>query len=124
MTEDNQHPQENDLGNGETGTTAAPTEVGEQEPDAIGSEDGRDAVDTEAPASPSYDEPAAAPAPPAPTAPPSPTAAGEPGQRRITRHTTTSTTRTETTDETVVETIAIAPPVYAAPSGEHPRPVG
>jgi hypothetical protein len=50
-----------------------------------------------------------------------------PGQRRIARHTTTTTTRTEsqtTTDETVVETVAVAPPVYAAPADEHPRPVG
>jgi hypothetical protein len=79
----------------------------------------------------SDDEPTDVPAPPVPALPAAPGApaaaagAGEPGQRRITRHTTTSTTSTETTtDETVVETIAIAPPVYAAGSGEHPRPVG
>jgi hypothetical protein len=54
-----------------------------------------------------------------------PTAPTERGQRRITRHTTTSTTRTETTtDETIVEDVRAAPPVWAAPAGEHPRPVG
>ena len=54
-----------------------------------------------------------------------PIAPTERGQRRITRHTSTSTTRTETTtDETIVEDVQTAPPVWAAPAGEHPRPVG
>ncbi|MGY1603111.1 hypothetical protein [Geodermatophilus sp. SYSU D00815] len=47
------------------------------------------------------------------------------GQRRIIRHTTTTRTERETTtDETVVEDIALAPAVWAAPATEHPRPVG
>jgi hypothetical protein len=71
------------------------------------------------------DAPAVPVAPSAPVEPQVPSAPTEPGQRRITRHTTTSTTRTETTtDETIVETLQVAPPVWAAPAGEHPRAVG
>lgn len=74
------------------------------------------------------DEPSApvrAPAaPPAPAAPAEPEPATRRGQRRITRHTTTTRNQT-TTDETVVEDIeVVAPPVWAAPTSEHPRPVG
>jgi hypothetical protein len=43
--------------------------------------------------------------------------------RRLTRHTITTTTRTES-ETTTDETAAVAPPVYAAPAGEHPRPIG
>ena len=85
-----------------------------------------DAADREGPADQATAPPAASQAPVAPaSAAPEVTPAGS-GQRRITRH-TTMTTRTEnetTTDEAVVETIAMAPPVYAAPTSEHPRPVG
>ena len=77
------------------------------------------------------DEPGV-PAPVAPAAPeaPRPVDAGaERGQRRITReaHTTTTRSHSETTTHettTTVEDIAVAPPVYAAPASEHPRPVG
>jgi hypothetical protein len=64
-------------------------------------------------------EPTDVPTPPAPAllAAPGAAVAGEPGQRRVTRHTTTSTTRTETTtDETVVETV----PDPTAPLPRHP----
>ncbi len=67
-----------------------------------------------------------APVPPISTSLPQATPAPpDRGQRRITRHTRTSTTRSETTTEEVVtEDVALAPPVWAAPAGEHPRPVG
>jgi len=75
-----------------------------------------------APAAPAAPVQSAAPAPPGQsTLAPS---AG-PGRRRIIRHTTTTRTESKTTtDETVVEDIAIAPAVWAAPASEHPRPVG
>lgn len=123
MTEENHHPQDQGHANDETG---APAEgVGASESAAAGGEENHEGA-TAGPLSGVTDgEPVAPPAPSAPTAPQPPGAASEPGQRRITRHTTTSTTRMQTTtDETVVETIAVTPPVYAAPSGEHPRPVG
>src|SRR5687767_11950528 len=69
-------------------------------------------------------------APDAPQAPvPPPATEQEPGSgtRRVTRETHTSTTRSQTTTHetsTTVEDILLAPPVYAAPAGEHPRPVG
>jgi hypothetical protein len=125
VTEENQHPEETGSASEDGESSAAPAgDAGTQEPAAT-DDAGREAVESEPSPRPDDGDLAASPAPPAPTAPVPPTATTEPGQRRITRHTTTSTTRTEsTTDETVVETIAIAPPVYAAPSGEHPRPVG
>jgi hypothetical protein len=64
-------------------------------------------------------------APSAPAEPQAPTTPTERGQRRITRHTTTSTTRAETmTDETIIEAVIPAAAVWAAPAGEHLRPVG
>src|SRR3954452_20572731 len=79
-----------------------------------------------------HDEPSIPGPPPAPAAPEPPQAlsgAGERGQRRITRETHTTTTRSHsetTTHETstTIEDIDVAPPVYAAPTSEHPRPVG
>ena len=76
------------------------------------------------------------PAPTAPTAPVAPEAVTQPdaaadtpprGQRRITREVHTTTTRSETTTHettSTVEDVVVAPPVYAAPSSAHPRPVG
>lgn len=100
-----------------TGSFYAPS-AGAEEPSPP-QEAGEDADGAAAEAAP---EPPEAPTAPATSPPPS---AGGPGQRRITRYTTTSTTRTETsTDETIVEDVQMAPPVWAASSGEHPRPVG
>ncbi|SNR82162.1 hypothetical protein SAMN04488107_0049 [Geodermatophilus saharensis] len=87
-------------------------------------------VEEQAPTAADADRVADEPAPTAPAAPePPPAGAGERGQRRITRETHNTTTRSQsqtTTHETstTVEDIAVAPPVYAAPVGEHPRPVG
>ncbi|MCF6743726.1 hypothetical protein E9529_05435 [Blastococcus sp. KM273128] len=97
-------------------------------PDAqLGGGTGENTAEPEAPpATPGTEPPS--PLPPTPPAPPeSPTLPRSAGQRRLTRHTTTTTMQSEsrtTTDETVVEDIALAPPVWAAPAGEHPRPVG
>jgi hypothetical protein len=97
-------------------------------PDAeLGGGNGEDTPEPEAPpATPDTEQPSPLP-PTAPAAPESPTGPRGRGQRRTTRQTTTTTTQSEsrtTTDETVVEDIALAPPVWAAPAGQHPRPVG
>ena len=86
-------------------------------------ESGDDAAEAvSAPAAPAAPTQSAAPAPASPSTPVQ--SAGR-GQRRIIRHTTTTRTERETTtDETVVEDIALAPAVWAAPATEHPRPVG
>lgn len=121
MTEENHHPHNQGPANDETAAT--PEDVGTPESAEAGGEDNHDDDDAAQP-SPSTTEGQPI-APLAPSTPRLPTTSGEPGQRRITRQTTTSTTRTDTTtDETVVETVAVTPPVYAAPSGDHPRPVG
>jgi hypothetical protein len=123
VTEENHNPQAQGRANDETAATAEG--VGTPDSAEAGGEDNREDAAAQPSPSTTEREPVAPPAPPAPPAPRPPATPGEPGQRRITRHTTTSTTQTETTtDETVVETIAVTPPVYAAPSGEHPRPVG
>ncbi|TKJ28473.1 hypothetical protein [Blastococcus sp. CCUG 61487] len=123
MTEENHKPQAQGPGNHET--AAMPEGVGTPESAAASGEDHHESAAAPPSSSTTEGEPIAPSAPPAPVAPQPSATSREPGQRRITRHTTTSTTHTETTtDETVVETVAIAPPVYAAPSGEHPRPVG
>jgi hypothetical protein len=114
-----------------------PTEAGAPLPDseeAAASPDAElrggndeDSAKPEAPPATSDTEPPSPLPPTAPAPPESPTVPRSPGQRRLTRHTTTTTTQSEsrtTTDETVVEDIALAPPVWAAPAGEHPRPVG
>jgi hypothetical protein len=123
VTEENHNPQAQGPANDETAAT--PEGVGTPEPAEAGGEDNHEDAAAQPSPSTTEGEPIAPPAPPAPVAPQPAASPGEPGQRRITRHSTTSTTRTETTtDETVVETIALAPPVYAAPAGDHPRPVG
>jgi hypothetical protein len=115
VTEENHNAQEPGLGNDEPG---APADGAGPSESAPAGEQGHEGSAAEPSPSPTVGEPIAPSAPRAPIAPPP----AAPGQRRISRHTTM---RTETsTDETVVETIAVAPPVYAAPSGEHPRPVG
>lgn len=66
-------------------------------------------------------------APQAPVPPTAPQQEPGTGTRRVTRETHTTTTQRETTTHetsTAVEDILLAPPVYAAPAGEHPRPVG
>ncbi len=65
--------------------------------------------------------------PQAPAPPTAPEQEPGTGTRRIIRETHTTTTRSQTTTHetsTTVEDVLLAPPVYAAPASEHPRPVG
>ncbi len=102
------------------GTASSDSPIGDEVPDTPLS------ADHEAAGEPGV------PAPQGPMPPESPEAPGGPagrGQRRITRETHTTTTRSQsetTTHETATTTedVLLAPPVYAAPTSGHPRPVG
>lgn len=107
---------------------SVPEPVSGETRDTVPEPDGSDARVETAPSGgePGSDTTEVVPAPDALDAPNSPPESSvHRGQRRITRHTTTTRTETETTtDETVVEDVAIRPPVWAAPGSAHPRPVG